>query len=218
MEINDFVLSKNAQGEKFQYGVKLMPNRTLDKLTDSMIISKEKDISKTDIYNICFKRRQGHRIVSNNFILSEKSFEQYMDFILKFNESSFTVEKSIKSEFIIGNLGKIILSSLNKDYIKISSEKTGNSSLDKVFFTLLKTELLAYIKVLRNIYSGKEIASSLNYSMGYLINPLSKLEREQLYLDALYVFIDSALDHRNRHAFDLLSKEVQRVLNCNKFH
>lgn len=214
MEINDFVLSKSSQGEKFQYGVKLMPNRTLDKLTDRMIISKEKDISKTDIYNIGFKRRQGHRIVSNNFTLCDKSFNQYMDFLLGFYESSFEVEKNIKSEFIIENWGKIILSSLNKDYIKISSEKTENSSLEKVFFALLKTELLVYIKILKNVYFGKEIASSLNYSMGYLINPLSKADRDHLYLEALYVFIDSALDHKNKCAFDMLSKEVQRILNC----
>jgi hypothetical protein len=213
MEINDFILSKHNDVEKFEYGVKLMPKRTLDKLTDSMIISKEKNVNKTDVYNICFKRRQGLRIVLNNFTLSEKSFKEYMDFLLGFNGKFIKTEKNIKSEFIVDNGGKITLSSLNKDYIKISSEKVENSSLDKVFFTLLRAELLVYIEVLNNIYSGKEIVSSLNYSMGYLINPLSKAEREQLYLDALYAFIDSALDHRNRQAFDMLSREVQRVLN-----
>ena len=213
MEINDFVLSKHSDAEKFEYGVKLMPKRTLDKLTDSMIISKEKNVNKMEIYNICFKRRQCLRIVLNNFSLSEKSFKEYIDFLLEFNGKLAKPEKNIKSEFIVDKGGKITLSSLNKDYIKISSEKLVNSSLDKVFFTLLRTELLVYIEVLNNIYSGKETVSSLNYSMGYLINPLSKAEREQLYLDTLYIFIDCALDHRNRYAFDVLSKEVQRVLN-----
>ena len=217
MEISSYILSKHSESEKFEYGVKLMPNRTLDKFTDSMVISKEKSISNIDVYNICFKRRQGFRIVLNNFSLSQDCFKQYLNFLIRFNEKNQELETNIKSEFVIQNWGKIILSSLNKDYIKISSEKVDSSSLDKVFFTLLKTELLSYIKVLENIYLGKETASSLSYEMGHLINPLSKKERDNLYLDALYVFIDSALDNRNKHAFDMLSKEVQRVLNYYKF-
>lgn len=213
MEINGFTLSKCNQFEKFEYGVRLMPSRTLDKLTDSMIISREKNINKIDSYNICFKRKQGTRVVLNNFILSEKFLKEYIEFLVSFNENFLKSEKNIKSEFIVDKGGKITLSFLSKDYIKISSEKVGNNSLDKVFFTLLRTELLVYIKVLKDIYSGKEIASSLNYSMGHLINPLSGSERKQLYLEALYAFIDSALDHRNKQAFDMLSKEIQRVLN-----
>lgn len=213
MEINEFILSKHNEVEKFHYGVKLMPSRTLDKLTDSMIISREKSINKMDSYSICFKRKQGIKVVSNDFILSEKSFADYMEFLLSFNGELLKAEKNIKSEFIVDKGGKITLSFLNKDYIKISSEKIENNSLNKVFFTLLRKELLVYITVLKDIYSGKEIESSLNYSMGYLINPLSRSERKQLYLDALYAFIDSALDHRNKHAFDMLSKEIQRVLN-----
>ena len=213
MEINGFVLSKCNEVEKFEYGVKLMPSRTLDKLTDSMIISREKNVNKMDSYNICFKRKQSNRVVLNNFILSEETFKEYMDFLLSFNEKLLKGERAVKSEFNVDKGGKITLSFLNKDYIKIYSEKTENGSLDKVFFTLLRTELLVYIKVLNDIYSGKEIASSLNYSMGHLINPLSSLERKQLYLGALYAFVDSALDHKNKHAFDLLVKEIQRVLN-----
>lgn len=211
MEINGFVLSKCNEVEKFEYGVKLMPSRTLDKLTDSMIISREKNVNKVDSYNICFKRKQSSRVVLNNFILSEEAFKEYMDFLVSFNEK--LLEGVIKSELNVDKGGKITLSFLNKDYIKISSEKTENGSLNRVFFTLLRTELLVYIKVLNDIYSGKEIASSLNYSMGHLINPLSSLERKQLYLGALYAFVDSALDHKNKHAFDLLSKEIQQVLN-----
>lgn len=212
MEINSFILSKCSDVEKFEYGVKLMPSRTLDKLTDSMIISREKNISKIDCYNICFKKRQGTKVILNSFILSEKDFKRYIDFLTSFNEELSKGAKNIKSEFIVDNGGRITLSFLNKDYIKISSEKVKNIAFNKVFFTLLRRELSVYIKVLSDIYSGKEIASSLNYSMGHLVNPLSKAERKQLYLDALYAFVDSALDHRNKVVFDMLSKEIQKVL------
>jgi hypothetical protein len=78
---------------------------------------------------------------------------------------------------------------------------------------LLRLELSAYIEALKDVYSGKEITSLLTYQMGYLINPLSKLERDEVYLNALYIFIDWALDNRNKEVFGLLVKEVQRVLD-----
>lgn len=214
MEISSYTLSRDNEGEKFEYGIKLMPHRTLDKFTDSMVISKEKSVVNKDIYNICFKRRQGVKVVLNNFTLNEECFKQYIDFLINFNKSFDSIDENIESEFIINNGDKIIISSLNKDYIKISSEKVGNSSLNKVFFTLFKTELQAYIKVLKSIYSKEETVSSLGYQMSYLINPLSKAERDSLYLEALYVFIDNALENRNKYAFDMLSREVQRILNC----
>lgn len=212
MEINSFILPKYSKGEKFEYGVKLIPSRTLDRLTDSLVISVEKSVKGNELFNICFKKRQNGHLAVNKFVLTEAQFKNYINFLTKFIGKNNKVEKNIKTEFTIENGGKIITSSLNEDYMKISSVKVEQDSLAKVFFTLLKTEMLAYIEALKDVYLGKEITSLLTYNMGYLITPIRKKERDKIYLESLYIFIDYALDHRNRELFELLSKEVQRIL------
>lgn len=212
MKINSFVLSKYHRDERFEYGIILVPNRTLDRLTDSMAISVEKKISGRNLFNICFKKKHNSKLVINKFILLEKDFKEYIDFLMKQGYELDEIKNNKKIEFIIGNQGKITISSLNKDIIKISSEKMERTSLSKVFFTLLRIELLQYTEALKEIYSGKEISNLLTYQMSYLTNPLTKKEKDKLYLDVLYIFIDCALDYRNKESFHVLSKEVQKIL------
>ncbi|MCT8977750.1 hypothetical protein N4T77_14210 [Clostridium sp. CX1] len=211
MKINSFLLSKYDRGEQFEYGVKLIPNRTLDRLTDSMVISAEKNISGKNLFNLCFNKRQEGKLINNKFILPEESFKEYITFLMGYCNKIKEHEKNKKTEFNIEGQGKIIISSLNKDIIKISSEKAEKDSKGKVFFTLLKTEMLQYIKALDDVYLGKEITSLLIYQMGYLNNPLSKKERDKLYLDALYVFADCALDYKDKESFQILSKEIKKI-------
>lgn len=214
MKINNFVLYENSKNDSFAYGTKFIPKRTLNKLTDSMVASIEKYVSGKDTYNISFKKNNNGKTHSNSYSFTKKIFKQYIDFLTNFTIDAANNQSNLEKSFTVEPEGEIILSSLDKDHVKICSVKHKQNSSSRIFFTLLKKELLTYINVLENIYAGKEIMSSLGYEMGFLINPLSKKERDELYLSTLYALADGALDGRDEKAFYNISKEIKRVLNC----
>ncbi|WML37249.1 hypothetical protein [Clostridium sp. OS1-26] len=211
MEINNFILPNYSKDDNFEYGIKIVPKRIPDRLTDSIIVSIEKNIKGKNRYNLCFKRKRELEVVNNSYSLSKEVFEEYISFLVKF-ANELNEENKNNKEFNIKNQGKIIISSLNKEYIKISSIRINNNSSIRVFFTLSKKELLTYINVLKDIYLEKYINSYLSYQMDYLINPLTKEERKSLYIGALYAFADSALDNKDKKRFDMLSKEIGKIL------
>jgi hypothetical protein len=211
MKTNNFVLYENSKEDSFAYGTKFTPKRTLNKLTDFMIASVKKHIDGKNTYNISFKRNHKGDSASNNYSFSREDFKQYIDFLMNFAINITEGKSNSEKRFIVDGEVKITLTSLNKEYIKICAIKQDESSLSRIFFTLLKKELMIYINALQNIYIGKEIVSSLGYEMGFLINPLSKKERDFLYLNTLYVLADSALDGRDEKAFNSISREIKRV-------
>lgn len=211
MEINNFILPNYSKDDNFEYGIKIVPKRIPDKLTDSIIVSIAKNIKGKNRYNLCFKRRRELDVINNSYSLSKEVFEEYISFLIRFVNNLNEYNKN-NMEFNIRNQGKIIISSLNKEYIKISSTRINDNSSTKVFFTLAERELLTYIDVLKDIYREKCIDSYLNYQMNYLVNPLTKEERKSLYIDALYAFADNALDNRDKKRFDMLSKEITKIL------
>lgn len=211
MEINNFILPNYSKGDNFEYGIKIVPKRIPDRLTDSIIVSIEKNIKGKNRYNLCFKRKRELEVINNSYSLSKEVFKEYISFLVKF-VNELNEENKNNKEFNIKNQGKIIISSLNKEYIKISSTRVNNNSSVRVFFTLSEKELLTYINVLKDIYLEKCINNYLIYQMNYLVNPLTKEERKNLYIGALYAFADSALDNRDKKRFDMLSKEIGKIL------
>lgn len=211
MEINNFILPNYSKGDNFEYGIKIVPKRIPDRLTDSIIVSIEKNIKGKNRYNLCFKRKRDLEVINNSYSLSKEVFREYISFLVEF-ANELNGENKNNKEFNIKNQGKIIISSLNKEYIKISSIRVNNNSSVRVFFTLSEKELLTYINVLKDIYLEKCINNYLIYQMNYLVNPLTKEERKNLYIDALYAFADSALDNRDKNRFDMLSKEIRKIL------
>lgn len=213
MKINNFVLYENSKNDSFAYGTKFIPKRTLNKSTDSMVASIEKYISGKDAYNVSFKKNNNGKTHSNSYSFTKEVFKQYIDFLTNFTIDAANNQSNLEKSFTVESEGEIILSSLDKEHVKICSVKNKQNSSSRIFFTLLKKELLTYINVLENIYEGKEIMSSLGYEMGFLINPLSKKERDELYLSTLYALADGALDGKDEKAFYNISKEIKRVLN-----
>ncbi|MBI6875520.1 hypothetical protein [Clostridium aciditolerans] len=211
MEINNFILPNYSKDDNFEYGIKIVPKRIPDRLTDSIIVSIEKNIKGKNRYNLCFKRKRDLEVINNSYSLSKEVFREYISFLVEF-ANELNGENKNNKEFNIKNQGKIIISSLNKEYIKISSIRVNNNSSVRVFFTLLEKELLTYINVLKDIYLEKCINNYLIYQMNYLVNPLTKEERKNLYIGALYAFADSALDNRDKNRFDMLSKEIRKIL------
>lgn len=68
-------------------------------------------------------------------------------------------------------------------------------------------------RTLKNIYYERYVNTYSNYQMNYLINPITKEEKKDLYTGALYAFIDSTLDNRDKNMFYQLSKEINTILN-----
>lgn len=212
MKINNFVLSNSSKSEEFEYGIEILPKRIPNRLTDSINVSIEKNIKGKDRYNLSFKRKRNFEIINNNYSLSKEFFNEYINFLISFIDN-LNENKIDEKEFNIKNQGKIIISFLNKDVIKISSVMNRNGNPTKVFFTLLKKELFTYIDVLKDIYFEKSVQSYLNYQIEYLVNPITAEERKNLYVGALYAFIDNALDNNNKEVFNRLSKEINIILN-----
>lgn len=214
MNINSFILSGSSKSEDFEYGMEILPKKIPNKLTDSINVSIEKNIKGKNRYNLSFKRKVKFEIINNNYNLSKKIFDRYINFLINF---IYGLSRE-KEEFNIEGQGSIIVSFLNKEFIKIVSITNNNGKSDKVFFTLSKQELLIYIDILKDIYFERYTDNYPNYKINYLANPITKEEKENLYLGALYAFIDSTLDNRDKNMFYELSKEINTILSNKGLH
>ncbi|MFL0196694.1 IDEAL domain-containing protein [Clostridium sp. WILCCON 0269] len=201
MDISDFIVSDKQKHNGFEYGIKLVPKRAMDKFVDSILVLARKNISECNKYKISFKKRCGVKTILNDFELTEKDFLIYIEFLTVFKNSNNRIER-----FQVGNFNTIELTLLSKKMIKISVEKNGT----KLFFSISKKELEFYISMLKNMYLDNAGKSSI-YHMNYIVNPLIKKEREKLYTEVLYTLIDGALDNKNEELFRSLCKELKSV-------
>ncbi|MHC6180497.1 IDEAL domain-containing protein [Clostridium sp. JNZ X4-2] len=199
MDISNFVVHSKKENRGFEYGVKLVPNLAMDRFVDSILTSTEKNSKGYNKYKASFKRRCGIKTILNNFEFDEKNFLRYIEFLTSFKDSNIRSKK-----FEIKKYGEIELMFLNKRMIKISSRNNYN----KLFFVISKKELGSYINILKSVHLT-EMSDSFIYRMNYITNPLSKIERDKLHAEVIYILIDGALDAKDRELFDFLCHELE---------
>lgn len=204
MKISNFVLSRNTIDNRFKYGIKFVPEKVLNKYLDYMLVVLKKLNEKEDGFNLTFKKDK----LFNNIQLSSNEFKTYINMLYDFYNSS-EKEESLEVEFIARNSkDKIILTSLNDDHIKVCSIKENFSEEKRVFFILMKEELIDYITSLNAVYRENEIQRNLNgVSKGFI----RKSEREALYLQTLYIWANQALDNKDIKSFELISSEIKKI-------
>ncbi|WP_027624102.1 hypothetical protein [Clostridium lundense] len=205
MKINNFVLPKNTLGNRFKYGVKFIPERTLNKYLDYILFVVKNDHVGKEVYNLCFKRGD----IFNNIVFSQNNLEKYIEFLTNAYKNVFSNNLNIE-EFSIKEGQKIIISSLNENYLKICSVKEGiDSSQKRVFFVFSKKELGEYLVALTALYREIKIVKELEKPNKCF---LRQKEKDNLYLNALYVFLNDALDRRDKQMFELLSQEIKNLM------
>lgn len=204
MKISNFVLSRNTIDNRFKYGIKFVPEKVLNKYLDYMLVVLKKLNEKEDGFNLTFKKDK----LFNNIQLSTNEFKTYINMLYDFY-NSLGEEKNVEVEFITKNSkDKIILTSLNDDHIKVCSVKQNFDEEKRVFFILMKEELIDYITSLNAVYRENEIQRNLNgVSKGFI----RKSERDALYLQTLYIWANQALDNKDIKAFELISSEIKKI-------
>ena len=202
MDISNFVVLKEHDNGDFEYGIKLIPKRSMDKFVDSIFISNVSNIKGYSDYKISFQKRCGFNTVLNDFKMGEKDFLNYIEFLSKFKNS-----RSKSRKFRIHNFGEIELTYLKDNMIKISSVNGYN----KLFFTISKEELAYYIWILKKVHR-ENLDSSFNLHKNLAVNPITSLEKRELYTEILYTFIDGALDSNNKELFYSLCNKLE--LSC----
>lgn len=204
MKISNFVLSRNTIDNRFKYGIKFVPEKVLNKYLDYMLVVLKKINEKEDGFNLTFKKDK----LFNNMQLSTNEFKTYINMLYDFY-NSLGEEKNVEVEFIAKNSkDKIILTSLNDDHIKVCSVKQNFDEEKRVFFILMKEELIDYITSLNAVYRENEIQRNLNgVSKGFI----RRSERDALYLQTLYIWANQALDNKDAKAFELISTEIKKI-------
>lgn len=216
MESNNFISLSREDDKKLFFGIKMVPDKAMDRLTDSLSIYIEKCLNHWDKYYIIFKKKCSNDIRVNSYGLTKKGLRSYIDFLQNFYEDYDSVNNNISSNFNFGNIGTVSLKILHSNYLKITSRKSDDAipSLN-LFFVLGKKELLSYITKLKAIFSGKEIEnyfeSSFNKMSCITTQPLTKKEKDSLYINTLYLLADNSLDLKDKKAFSNISKEILKV-------
>lgn len=203
MEVSNFILSK--KNDDFLYRVKLVPNKVLNKMTDYIIVSVDDSIN----CNLSFKKNINRETINNQYSLTKDELKRYINFLNKINHKLINDISIESEEFNVENGEKIVIDSLNENCIKMCSIKNYGSNQKRNFFMLFKDELTIYIKVLEQIYFGNRPV--VKYDSQFLLNPITKKERDEIYLEALYVFANGALDLKNRANFDAISREIRNI-------
>ncbi|CAB1250439.1 IDEAL domain-containing protein [Clostridium sp. WLY-B-L2] len=198
MNISNFTVSSD-KNKQFLYGVKLIPSLAMDRFVDAILISAVENNRGYNEYEISFKRRCGIKTIVNNFKFNRKNFMAYIKFLTSFKSLDIKYRKFVVEEF-----GEIELVSLNRRMIKISSKNNCN----KLFFVISRKELASYINILKSVYLT-QINNSFIYYDNYIVDPLSKRERDEFYREILLTLIDGALDARNKGLFSYLCNELK---------
>ena len=199
MDISNFVVLKEHENGDFEYGIKLIPKRSMDKFVDSIFISNVSNIKGYSDYKISFQKRCGFNTVLNDFKLGEKDFLSYIEFLSEFKSSSFK-----SSKFKVRNFGEIELTYLQSDMIKISS----TNGCNKLFFTISKEELAYYIWILKKVHR-ENLDNFFNPYKNPTMNPITSMEKRKLYTEILYILIDGALDSNNEELFYSLCNKLK---------
>lgn len=216
MESNNFISLLHKDDKKLLFGIKMIPDRAMDRLTDNLLIYIEKCLNHWDKYFIIFKKKCRNDIRINSYGLTKKGLKSYIDFLQNFYENFDFIDNNICTNFNFGNIGTVSLKILHSNFLKITSSKTDNAALSfNLFFVLSKKELLSYITKLKAIFSGKEIESYFNTSFNniscLMTHPLTKKEKDSFYINTLYLLADNSLDLKDKKAFSNISKEILKV-------
>ncbi|WP_063555880.1 IDEAL domain-containing protein [Clostridium ljungdahlii] len=199
MDISNFVVLKEHKNGDFEYGIKLIPKRAMDKFVDSIFISNVSNAGGFSDYKVSFQKRCGFNTVLNDFKLVEKDFLSYIEFLSKFKSSSFK-----SSKFKVRNFGEIELTYLQSDMIKISS----TNGCNRLFFTISKEELAYYIWILKKVHR-ENLDNSFDPHKNPTMNPITSLDKKKLYNEILYILIDGALDSNNKELFYSLCNKLK---------
>lgn len=203
MEISNFVLSKRE--DDFSYQIKLIPNKVLNKMTDYIIVSFDDLIN----CNLSFKKNVNREIIDNQYSLTKDELERYINFLNGINDKLVNNEHIDFREFNIKDGEKIVINSLKRNCVKMCSIKNDKDKQSRNFFVLFKDELAAYIKVLKKVYFGDKPA--VKYDSEFLLNPITKKERDEIYLEALYVLANGTLDLKDKEKFEVISSEIKSL-------
>lgn len=202
--MSNFIVLKEHENGDFEYGIKLIPKRAMDRFVDSIFISNVNNVGGCSNYKISFQKRCGFNTVLNDFKLEKKDFLDYIEFLSEFKDSSFKSKK-----FKVKNSGEIELTYLQSKMIKISSVNGRN----RLFFTISEEELAYYIWMLKKVHR-ENLNSSFGFYKRSVMNTITSLEKRKLYTEILYTLIDGALDSNNRELFYSLCNKLK--LSCQK--
>ncbi|MDF2879787.1 MAG: hypothetical protein K0R54_344 [Clostridiaceae bacterium] len=199
------------KSKKISYGMELVPQRALNKLTDKLKIYHHKYINGKDSYCICFCRKLDGELNKISIDLNYDKLQQYTLFIKNYLLQC----KSNESIFNAGNSEIINIKSLDKSHVKLVCNTTNGL---KVFFSLHRYELKSYLKILESILNHREHENYANTNLDFIaeriLYPIKKCEKDKLYLNALYAFADGALDKKDKELFQVISKEINKYLKC----
>ncbi|NEZ46842.1 hypothetical protein FDF74_06395 [Clostridium niameyense] len=199
-----------GENNELIYGVELKNNKALNKYIDKIKILHHKHVLGEEYFELCFNRLYRGKVIKNKFYLLRNELILYIFFLKNFNNILRHLTKkevNIEHDFLFKDQGKIVLSSIGEEFVKLSNEVYGGK---RIFFILDKDEFSQYIDLLEKIYYKKN-----NLDMGYYINNtryiLSKEEKNKLYLDALYAFADEALDKKDKSGFYSICNEIKKL-------
>ncbi|PRR77778.1 hypothetical protein CLLI_21660 [Clostridium liquoris] len=204
MKIDNFVLPKNTLGNRFKCGIKFIPERTLNKYLDYILFVVKSGHKGEEVYNLCFKRGNAF----NNLVFSQKSLEEYICFLQNVYNSTCSDNLNIEEEFLVKEGQKIVISSLNENYLKLCSVKEGIGASFRVFFVLSKEELGEYLLALNAFCREKKIIKELEKPNKPF---LRQKEKESLYLNTIYILLNEALDRKDKKMFEVLSGEIKKL-------
>ena len=217
---------------KLTYCTEVTTARSLNKFTDKIKVYYHKYITGESYFDFYFGRTYKGKLIENKFYMFKEDLRLYIHFLKNFyNVLKRTVNKQsdIIHYFLIKDQGEICISLIGEDYVKLASE---DNSKTRVFFILNKEELSYYIRVMENIYYERNVINRLDY----LTNPLDKVtsksyskesnknlkkevnkeyalsqrEKNNVYLQALYAFLDEALDRRDKKVFYSICNQIKK--------
>lgn len=196
------------ESKKISYGIELVPQMALNKLTDKLKIYHHKYINGNDSYSIHFNRKQNGQVNKVSYILNYDKLLQYKLFIKNY----LSDHKCNDEIFNTGDRGSINMKSLDKSHIKMVCN---TSNGEKVFFALQRYELKNYLNILESILKNRDRKNNfndINFTFSRIMHPIKKCEKDKLYLNALYAFADGALDKRDKELFQAISNEINKYL------
>lgn len=218
MESNNFISLSKQSGRKLIFGIKMIPDKSMNRLTDKLAVYIEKHINHRDKYYISFSKKCSNDILMDSYMLTKKELKSYIDFLNSFYQNFDLTSGRIEDNFIFEHIGVVSIKILHSDFLKISSASSNTLQQPCLFFILSKNELFSYVNKLKAIYSGKEIDNYFNSSFNAISSPgirtLTKKERDSLYVNTLYLLADNSLDLKNKKAFNSISKEILKVTSA----
>lgn len=207
MNVKEIEIINNEKERVLTYGAEFIIDRTLNKFTDKIKIFHKRYLKGVDIYLLEFTKKIKGEIHENKFEFSKIHLKDYISlmkniFYRGFNKNNiykFSIKESQKIEFKI----------LNEDAVKIV---TYNYKDKRNFFVFTKREFFQYIKQIDLIYKGEILKNNTNncFKIDIYKNMLSKKEKDSIYLEALYILANNALDLGDKEYFKNISNEIRK--------